>query len=310
MGIGRMVWGAAALAAAALLAPPADAEPGPSISSVLDAPSFPAPTPQRWTVGSFLSAAQDTITEEEYNRLTGVRKRIGVALWGLTGVLGGGNAGRLRLRYSDTSTSEVSYTDIFDTGGVGFGGEVALIVAPFYSVHFGGGYLYHNGRPYRGNDFADLNRYPFYIGLRFNVPMALGFDRWLDFENPEFVYGFVPYGKIILQATWWQQVEVSGSALPSYEPDRTYLVQGIYPEVGLAGGLEIRLGGPVAGLALFGEAGLTYQVMPPRLSKYFSKDPSFSHEIIPGLPFELFFRGGLIYYFGSGRIFNVQGAVD
>ncbi|MCU0722309.1 MAG: hypothetical protein MUC63_01600, partial [Planctomycetes bacterium] len=161
MGIARMVWGAAVLAAAAVLATPAGADPGPATSSLLDAPALPDPVPPQWTVGSFLASAQDAITEDEYNRLTGVRKRIGVSLWGMTAVLSGPDAGRLRLQYSDTSTSEVSYTDLFDTAGVGFGGEVSLIVAPCYSVHFGGGYLYHKGQPYRGNDFTDLNRYPF-----------------------------------------------------------------------------------------------------------------------------------------------------
>jgi hypothetical protein len=309
MGIGRLVVGAALLAAAAILAPGASAEPGPAVSSLLDGPAFPALTPQRWTIGSLLSCAQDTITEDEYNRLTGVRKRIGIGVWGMMGVLGGPDAGSLRLKYSDTSTSGVSYTDLFDPAGIGFGGEACLIVAPFYSVHFGGGYLYHQGKPYRGNDWSDLARIPFFIGLRFNAPLALEFDRWLDFENPEFVNGLIPYAKLILQATWWNRVEVSGAALPSYEPTRDYFVQGIYPEVGAAAGIELRLGKPVDGLALFAECGLTYQVLTPHLSLYFSKDPSAgTHDIVPGSPYEFFFRGGLAYYFGSGRIFNIDSA--
>jgi hypothetical protein len=281
---------------------PARADSGDSLARFLDGSALDDPGALPLTVNALIATAQDAITEDEYNRLTGVRKRVGFTLFGGFGLMGGSNAGRLRVNYSDTFTTSAEYADLFDIEGYSGGAEVSLIVTPFYSVHFGGGVLHHKGGPYKGNDFTDLLRFPFYLGLRLNAPLALSFDRWLDFQNPEYVTGLIPFAKVKLTGVWWNRVEISGSALPSYESSRDYFVQGLYPEIYGGGGVEFR----IEAIAVWAEVGMAYQLFSPRLSKYFENDPTSEDPIVPGVPFEFSFTAGLTYYFGSGRIFHVQ----
>ncbi|MHC4598312.1 MAG: hypothetical protein ACYS47_04845 [Planctomycetota bacterium] len=303
MGCRRTAWIVAVLAIAALFsAQEARGESRTSVASFLDETLAPAPLFPTLRGAPLVPVTQDVITEAEYDRLTGVRKRVGVSAFGLFAMMGPGGAGRLRVNYADTSTTSVDYEDLFTIEGMGGGVEVSLIVAPAYSVHLGGGFLYHQGKPFKNNSFTDLYRYPVYLGLRLNAPLALGFDRWLDFENPEYVAGMLPFVKIKIQATWWNRVEVSGNALPTYEASRDYFVQGLYPEIVGGGGIEFRFGP----LAFFGEVSASFQVVNPRLSKYFAKDPTEPNEIIPGAAIEFTIGGGITYYFGSGRIFHVM----
>ncbi|MHC4778513.1 MAG: hypothetical protein ACYTFG_08065 [Planctomycetota bacterium] len=307
MGYRRTAWIAVVLASAALfMAGTARGDSDLSVTRYLQNPDLITPVPHPFHTSGLSPVTQDVITEAEYDRLTGVRKRVGVSLFGYFALMGGSNAGRLRVNYSDTFTTSANYEDLFTIEGTSGGIEVSMIVAPAYSVHLGGGFLYHQGKPWKNNDFSDLYRYPIYLALRFNAPLALGFDRWLDFENPEYVTGMLPFVKVKLQATWWNRVELSGSALPFYEASRDYFVQGLYPEIVGSGGVEFRLGA----LAIFGEVSASFQLINPRLSKYFSKDPTNPDEIIPGAPFEFAIGGGITYYFGSGRIFHVMPDAD
>jgi len=307
MGRGRIALIAALVGSAAWFASgTAQADPGRTLTRFLDLGPLLSPEEHPFQSSPLLSVTQDVITEAEYNRLTGVRKRVGVSVFGLTGFQGGRDAGRFRTSYANMYTTQVAFDDLFTIEGTGFGVEVSLIVAPCYSVHLGGGYLYHKGKPFENNTFSDLSRLPFYLALRLNAPLALSFDRWLDFENPEYITGMIPFVKIKLQGTWWNRVELSGAALPFYESSRDYFVQGLYPEGYIGGGVEFRVG-PIA---VFGEAGAYYQLVAPRLSKYFAKDPTSPDEIIPGLPFEFAFQAGITYYFGSGRIFHIMPDVN
>ncbi|GEM_PF-2853689 len=302
MGRGRMILVVVFIAGAAgLCSGRAFADSQASIRGLLDEPGLLSLLERSSVAGRFAPVAQDAITESEYDRLTGVRKRVGISLIAGFGLMGGSDAGAFRYKYSDTSTGSTSYNDLFDTEGYGGAVEVSLIVSPAYSVHLGGGVLHHKGGPFANNDFTDLYRFPFYLGVRLNAPLALDFDKWLDFENPEYVTGLIPFVKVKLQGTWWSRVEISGAALPPYETSRDYFVQGLYPELGGGGGVEFRVGS----IAVFGEVSLSYQLFSPRLSKYFANDPTSEDEIVPGVPFEFFFQGGLTYYFGSGRIFHV-----
>jgi hypothetical protein len=307
MGCRRTAWIVAVLAIAACFsAPEALGESRTSVARYIDEALAPATLLPSLGGAPFLPVTQDVITEAEYDRLTGVRKRVGVSVFGLFGLMGPGSAGRLRVNYSDTYTTSVDYEDLFTIEGTSGGLEVSLIVAPAYSVHFGGGFLYHQGKPHKNNDFTDLYRYQCYLGLRLNAPLALGFDRWLDFENPEYVTGMLPFIKIKIQAVWWNRVEITGAALSTTDSGRDYFVQGLYPEIVGGGGIEFRFGA----LAVFGEISASFQVINPRLSKYFSNDPASPDEIIPGAPYEFTIGGGITYYFGSGRIFHVMPEPD
>lgn len=295
-----------AVCAVILAAGAAQADPGSSLFGFLDDPILLAPAPHPISSSRLLSVGQDVITEAEYDRLTGVRKRVGVSVFGVMGFMGGPDAGKLRLNYSDLQTTQVDYADLFNVEGTGFGAEVSLIVAPAYSVHMGAGLLYHKGKPYGNNDWSDLYRYPFYLGIRLCAPLALSFSRWLDFENPEYVTGLIPFFKLKIQGTYWREVEISGSSLPYYENSRDYFVEGFYPELFAGGGVEFRVGP----FAVFGEAGINFQLIAPRLSKYFEMDPTEQDEIVPSVPFEFVFQGGVTYYFGSGRIFTIMPDAD
>ncbi|MHC5079149.1 MAG: hypothetical protein ACYTHN_09030 [Planctomycetota bacterium] len=307
MGRGRIAFIVAVIAGVTLFGSGlAHAEESPSISSYLSDPVLDVLLPHQNRLHPLIPVTQDVITEAEYNRLTGIRKRVGVSVYGGFALMGGNDAGAFRVNYANTTTTSVKYRDLFNIEGTMFGIEVSLIVAPCYSVHLGGSFLYHQGKPYENNSFTDLYRYPFYLGLRLNAPLALSFDRWLDFESPEYVTGLLPFIKVKLVGTWWSRVEVSGTALPYYESSRDYFVQGLYPEAYGGGGIEFRVGS----IALFGEVGVTYQLFAPRMSKYFSRDPTSPDEIVPGLPFEFTFQGGITYYFGSGRIFQVMPDAD
>jgi hypothetical protein len=242
---------------------------------------------------------QDVVTVEEYERLTGVHKRLGFGPLAMGGILGGGTAGKGLIL---GRLLDVTYTDIWDPVGFGGGLDFSIMVMPLYTVNFGVGIFYRTGDSSGGNTWTDLQALPFYLGLRVNLPWGVSMDRWLDFENPDIAYGklFLPIPFIKIQAVgfFMNEVRVDGWAVEpgkaSVGGDEEFFRRGIYGGFYGGGGFELRF----ENIGIVMEIGMRY-IWHPKLTLRFDE------LLTNGDFFDIQTQASIVYYFGSGRLIKV-----
>jgi hypothetical protein len=262
---------------------------------------FKVPTPGP-TFG-FLNVCQDVVTVEEYERLTGVHKRLGFGFFGGVQILEGGSAGHGYI-VSENRTLKADFGDIWSAMGFGGGIDFSVMVMPIYTVNFGVGAAYHVGQTFDGNTWDDLVALPFYLGVRINLPLGVSMERWFDFQNPDIAaesHGMVPIPYIKAKAIGWfmKEIQIDGWAV---EPGKKavggkeeYFRRGIYGGAYGGFGIEARF----SALGFYAEAGFRY-IWHPKLTLRFDE------MLTSGDFFEITLEFGIVYYFGSGRIIKIS----
>jgi hypothetical protein len=252
----------------------------------------------------FRAICQDVVTVEEYERLTGVHRRLGIGVFGGIGILTGGSAGHGTITGDKL---QADFGDIWEAFGFGGGVDLAIMVMPLYTVHVGIGASYHAGATltdsYGQNTWDDLVAMPMYLAVRINLPLGVGPDKWFDFENPDIAaekFGMilVPFVKLAGVGYLMREVYVDGWIV---EPGKAsvggkeqYFRRGIYGGAYAGGGLEIRVGS----IGVWGQAGFRY-VWHPKLTLRFDE------LLTNGDFYDITLEFGITYYFGSGRLIKV-----
>ncbi len=248
----------------------------------------------------FLRARQDVVTVEEYEKLTGVHKRLGLGVWGGFNLLGGGDAGSGTIL---TRTLTAGYSDIWATFGLHGGVDLSIMVMPLYIVNIGVGVDFHDGQNFDDCDWDGLMAVPIYLGMRINLPIGVSLDHWLDFENPDLAAESnpiipIPYVKIKGIAMYMKEVYVDGWVV---EPGKAavggieqFFRRGIYGAAYAGGGIELRM----SSIGIYAEVGMKY-VWTPKFTRRFDEF------LTNGDFYEICAEFGAIYYFGSGNLIKV-----
>ncbi len=275
----------------------ASAADDPSLKGIIAQPEIIAIPPR---LADFVRACQDVVTVEEYERLTGVHKRLGIGLWGGFGILGGGTAGSGTIL---TRKLEAGFSDIWASFGMQGGIDLSIMVMPLYVVNVGVGVNFHDGQSFDSCDWDGLSAVPIYLGVRFNLPLGVGFEHWLDFENPDLAAETnaiipIPYVKFKAIAYYMKEVYVDGWVV---EPGKAavggveqFFRRGIYAGAYAGGGIELRL----SSIGIYAEIGFRY-VWHPKLTRRFDQ------MLTNGDFSEITAEFGAVYYFGSGRLIKV-----
>jgi len=257
--------------------------------------------PEQGPTFGFLNVCQDVVTVEEYERLTGVHKRLGFGFFGGIQILGGGSAGHGHILGRKL---EADFGDIWGAFGFGGGVDFSVMVMPIYTVNFGIGAAYHAGQTFDGNAWSDLVALPFYLGVRINLPLGGSMERWFDFQNPDIAaesHGMVPIPYIKAKAIGWfmKEIQIDGWAV---EPGKQavggteeYFRRGIYGGAYGGFGIEARF----SALGFYAEVGFRY-IWHPKLTLRFDE------LLTNGDFYEVTAEFGIVYYFGSGRIIKIS----